>query len=72
MAYSYYRVVRLCPRTRALLGVVAEGLTMGAANDLARALAPGDDSHRYDVQTMPLAQQVRLLAAVEPVAALAA
>ena len=64
MPYPVYSVQRFNRRTRCVLDTLASGLTMSSASRLAAELreqAPDGDSG-FQVATMPLSQQVALLA----------
>ena len=73
-SYPAYRVVRYCRRSRRALEVPAAGLTMDAARDLAAELRDAHRQHEADygfrTETMPLEDQVELLAAGESMRAL--
>ena len=74
MPYPVYRVVSFGRRTRRTLDVLAIGLTHDAARALATRLRldHADREHivGFQIETMPLADQVQHLAAGETMAAL--
>lgn len=74
MPYAVYQVARTCRRTRRTLEILATGLTMEAAGNLAAAMREADRANEavvgYGIQTMPLADQVELLAAGEAMSSL--
>ena len=73
-SYPVYRVVRYCRRSRHALDVHASGLTMDSARGLAAELRDTHREHEADygfrTETMPLEDQVELLAAGETMRAL--
>ena len=71
MPYACFRVVRANRRDRADREILASGLTIRAASDLAAMLRRGEanDAYTVGVETMPLGEQAAVLAeATSPVA----
>ena len=68
-----YQVTRFSRRTRCVLTVCAEGLTMNAASALAATLRDGDAeneaAHGYTVVALPLRRQAELVEAAGLLAA---